>query len=331
MKNYKWLQLFSEGGDGGDAGASAPAEESSGQEATGEGNPELDSMLSRIPERGKTREIFKKAYEKTHPSAPAPEPATEPKAETVHIPYADLIKSDEYKAEHKAYMDKTISDRFKKNDAEMNALRERDSQSMEVLGLLAQIYEIDPNGENFIGDLKNKIETDESLYEAYGMKYDMSSQEARKNIQLEMKAKRVEAMEQAQRQAQAMEAQRRENNAAIQTMMGYAQETKKLYPEFDLNAEMQNDDFRRLVVTFRGDTTRAYKAMHIDELMERSTAENAAKAKQAITNSIASGQTRPIEGGLSNKTPASIDTSYDWKGKNTKQMIEYAKTHFVKR
>lgn len=319
MKNFKWLQLFGE--DAPDAGAGEETSTVTSEAPAGEesSNAQLDSLMSRIPEREKA--LFKRAYEKTHPTNMVEE---QPQEQSVHIPFTELIKKPEYKDEHKAYMDKTIADRFKKSDAEIAALNQRNAQMQEVMGIFAQKYELDPSSENFIDTLKEKISSDESFYEDYAMKHDMSVQEAKRNLELQRKINALEMQERANQQ-------KAEQDAAIRTMMGFAQKTKEEFPDFDLNAEMQNKEFRDLLTYYRGDTTRAYKALHFDDLMQKTVTANTEKAKQAITNSIASGQSRPIEGGLSNKSTAVLDTSYNWKGKSTKEMEEYAKLHLVRR
>lgn len=322
MKDYLWLQMFAD--EGGDASASADAPtEGTSEASTGveSSDAQLDSMMARIPERA--RGVFKKAYEKTHPSAPV---TAEPVAEeqNAHIPLTELIKSEEYKEEHKAYMDKAIADRFKRNDAEMRALNERNAQLQEALGIFAQKYGLDPTANDFVDSLKAKVQSDDSFYENYAMEHGMSVEEAKSHMELERKVKMLEARERAEQQKQ-------EQDAAIRTMMGYAQKTQEEFPDFDLNREMQSKEFRDLLTYYRGDTTKAYKALHFDELMDKTIKQNTAKAKQAITNSIASGQMRPTESGLSNTATAVVNTSENWKNMNTKQMMEYAKTHFVKR
>ena len=103
MKKFKWLQLFAEGGEGGGEG-------SAGAEGTGAemgGASEMDAELARIPKRAQG--AYKKALERSKANrvqSPenGPSESSEGTEKPQHIPYSDLIKSDDYKEEHKAYM-----------------------------------------------------------------------------------------------------------------------------------------------------------------------------------------------------------------------------------
>ena len=320
MFDFKWLQMFAEG-DGGDAG-SAPAESAPAEatQATGEEesqDAQLDSMMARIPERAKG--AFKDAYKQTHKGAevteaPKPEPVT-------HVPYADLIKTDEYKAEHKAWADKAFSERFKAKDAEIANLNQRNAKLADALGKLAPKYGLDPNSETFIDEVSQRLDSDESLYENYAMEHDMSVEEAKRNIELQNRVQRMEA-EARQREAEERNAQ------ATRTLLANADFTKRQHPEFDLDTEWQNEDFRREVFNHGMDTTVAYEIVHRNELRQKAIDEVSQRTQVAIANSIKSGQNRPIEGGLS-KTPAAIvRTTPNFDGMSAKQMAEYAQKNF---
>lgn len=317
MFDFKWLQMFAEGGEGGEGSAPAEATPTEGAtpEPTGEQSQDaqLDSMMSRIPERAKG--AFKEAYKATQKGAEATE-APKPEAVT-HVPYADLIKTDEYKAEHKAWADKAFSERFKAKDAEIANLNQRNAKLTEALGRIAPKYGLDPNSENFIDEVSQKLESDDSFIEGYAMDHDMSVEEAKRNLELQNRVQRMEA-EQRQREAA-------ERNAQMtRALLANADFTKRQHPEFDLDTEWQNEAFRKEVFDHGMDTTVAYEIIHRKELQERAVAEVSKKTQVAIANSIKSGQNRPIEGGLS-KTPAAVvRTTPNFDGMTAKQMAEYA-------
>ena len=133
------LQLFAEGGDGGDGGSAAPTGDN-GIENSGEKIP------ASIPEKAK--KYYQKAMEKTNANKPKSAPidsdpvqsTNEPTTTTEKIPYADLIKSDDYKEEHKAYMDKTISDRLKK----YKGIEETSGKQKAILDVVASKYGVNP-------------------------------------------------------------------------------------------------------------------------------------------------------------------------------------------
>ena len=105
MLERPWLnlQLFGDGGDGGDGGSTGPVGES-GVEKSG------DRVPAFIPEKAK--KYYQKAMAKTTASAPVSPTPSEPvqttneSGATERPSYEDLIKSDDYKEEHKAYMTK---------------------------------------------------------------------------------------------------------------------------------------------------------------------------------------------------------------------------------
>lgn len=306
MENLNWLnlQLFADGGDGGAAGEGAG-------EASGDAS--MDAEMARIPERA--RGAYKKAVEKMKAKAQSQptndNPGSAPETPS-HIPYADLIKSDEYKEEHQAWMDKTIKERFKKYDG----LEEKIGRMRDTLGIVATKYGLDVESENFDDELAKKIAEDDSYYEDYAMSHDMSVEEAKKNLSLERKVKQYE-MQEEQRRRQEAEAQ------TIQKLRANAEKTKAMYPEFNLEAEMQDERFRRLCYATNHDTTAAYVALHGDEIIANRVRVEGEKARQAVANSIALNNRRPMENGLSNQTPTPIDPK-PYKGMNAREMKEYA-------
>jgi len=322
MKKFKWLQLFAEGGEGGaDAGASA---EGTGAEM-GEAS-EMDAELARIPKRAQG--AYKKALERNKATqvqspdnAPSESKETKEEEKPQHIPYADLIKSDDYKEEHKAYMDKTIKDRFKKYEA----IEANNAKMTEALNVVATKYGLDSSSETFLEDLASKIKSDDSYYEAYAEENDISVEEAKKNLELERKVRQMEAQEEQRRVAEAQA-------KAIETLRQNAEVTKQKFPDFNLELEMQNEAFRRLCAITNGDTTASYMALHYKEVVPRMVQQETEKAKQAITNSIASGQSRPVESGLSKGSAGVVTTvPHSYKGMNARQMREYALANLTKR
>lgn len=291
------LQLFGEGGEGGDAGEAA---EGTGVETTAE-------MPAHIPERAK--KYYQAAVNKTQPAKPQ---TTEEHAETPQrMSYTDLIKSDEYKAEHKAYMEKTINDRLKK----YKPMEESYNKATEALSIVANKYGLDPGSENFLDTLVAKIDQDNSYYEDYAMEHNIGTEEAREILTLKQKVARSE-------QERAMREQQERMNAEIMALRESAERTKAVYPNFDLDFEMQNEQFRVLCAATHGDTTAAYRTIHHDELMRAQGLAASQKATQQIAAAVAANQSRPIENGLSSQ--ATAVTTVDYSKMNLQQLREEA-------
>lgn len=305
------LQLFGEGGDGGAAADSG---------ATGEGSEGFsgDEELARIPERA--REMYKKAALKHKPTS-QPQPTEEAPADDdkpAKMSYADLIKSDEYKEEHKAYMDKTIGDRLKK----YKGIEESNKKMADALGIVANKYGLDPEADDFMEQLTGKISSDNSYYEEYAMQHDISTEEAKEILGLKQQVaaqKREEALRAKAQEEMDREAQQK---AMLEELRANAERTKAKYPSFDLDLEMQNEKFRRLCAVNNGDTTAAYWAIHHDELMNAQSQVLAQQASQQAANNIAANRSRPIENGLSSQ--ASAVTTTDWSKASLAQIREQA-------
>ena len=300
------LQLFGEGGDGGDGGSASALGEGAGIDSG-----EKKEIPASIPE--KAHKYYKKALEKM-PQAEQPSKAvqttSEPKA-TERMSYADLIKSDDYKDEHKAYMDKTIGDRLKK----YKGLEEDYGKAKSTLEIVANKYGVNPNDENFLEVLNQKIEADDSYYENYAMEHDISTDEARRIVTMERKIAQAEAEKEAQRKQEAMRQQ-------IMTLRQNAERTKAQFPNFDLDTEMQNEKFRRLCAVNNGDTTSAYMACHWNEIIPATMQMTARQAQEQTAKAIASNKSRPIENGLSSTAPSVVETNF--KGMSLAEIRAYA-------
>ena len=307
------LQLFADGGgDGGDGGsASASSGETTGSKESGE-NKELAS----IPEKAK--KYYQQALKKhsgstTEASAQNTDngQTTNDRGTTEKLSYADIIKSDDYKEEHKAYMDKTIGERLKK----YKGIEEDLGKHKAILDTVAYKYGINPDDENFLETLTEKIAADDSYYENYAMEHDISAEEARRIVTMERKAAQYDAQ---QRETEKQEQLRQQ----IITLRQNAEKTKSLFPDFDLDVEMQDERFRRLCAATNGDTTAAFKACHHDEIIANTMRVASRQMQNQAAQSVASNQSRPIENGISSSAPSVVHN--DFSNMNLKQLREYA-------
>lgn len=311
MLELKWfdLQLFGEGGDGGDGGSAGGAGE-------GGGNVAGEEIPASIPE--KARKHYQKAMQKMPKAAPAPtpepQPTTEKEVTETHTPYAELIKSDAYKDEHQAYMNKTISERLGK----YKGIEEQYGKAKSALDIVAAKYGIDSSAENFLEALTAKIEADDSYYETYAAEHDISTDEAKRVITLE---RQLSAAEAQKAQAQKQEQMRQQ----VMLLQKNAEKTKARFPQFDLNTEMQDERFRRLCMVNNGDTTAAYMACHWDTILPATAQAATAQAAQQTAQAIKANQSRPRENGLSSTAaPAVASVEKDFRSMNLKELRAYA-------
>lgn len=307
------LQLFGEGGgDGGDGGSTS----ASVGESVGEKKPGEIEIPASIPEKAK--KYYQKAMEKHSGSTTESSTQnsdngqpTNDQSTTDELSYKELIKSDKYKKDHKAYMDETIGERLKK----YKGLEEQLEKQKALLDTVAIKYGANPEDDNFLDTLKEKIDADDSYYETYAMEHDISAEEARRVVTMERKAARFDAQrEEAERQEQI-----RQN---IIILRQNAEKTKAMFPDFDLDTEMQDEKFRKLCAATNGDTTAAFKACHHDEIVSDTVRRASRQIQNQTAQSVASNKARPIENGISSSAPSVV--SQDFRNMNLQDLRKYA-------
>ena len=307
------LQLFADGGgDGGDGGsASASVGEALGKENSGE-NKELAS----IPEKAK--KYYQKAMEKTKGSTTEANAKADDNVQTTNeqtttedLSYADLIKSDKYKEEHEAYLKKTINERLKK----YKGIEENLGKHKAMLDTVALKYGVNPEDENFLETLAQKIEADDSYYEQYAMEHDIDTQLARRIVTMERKA----AQHDADKEAQAKQEQLRQH---IMVLRQNAEKTKAQFPNFDLETEMQDERFRRLCAANNGDTTAAFMACHYNEIISNTVQMASRQIQNQTAQAVASNKARPLENGLSSQAPSVVKP--DFRNMNLADLRKFA-------
>ena len=293
------LQLFADGGgDGGDGGsASASVGEALGNDDSGE-----KKIPASIPE--KAHKYYQKAMEKHSGSTTDASTQnsdngqpTNDQSTTAEVSYDDFIKS--HKEEDEARIKKIIGDRLKK----YKGIEENLGRHKAMLDTVATKYGVNPDDENFLEVLAEKIEADDSYYENYAMEHDISNEEARRIVTMERKAKQFDAhQEEMEKQEQ--------NRQRIQVLMKNAEKTKAQFPDFDLETEMQDERFRRLCAATNGDTTAAFKACHHDEIVANTMRVATRQIQNQTAQSVAFNKARPIENGLSSTAPSVVQQDF---------------------
>ena len=260
-----FIQLFGEGGGtgGGDAGG-APAGAASAEVAPpqqqGAKNPLADVQYGKQAE-----------------------PAAEvPKIPDRNAEFEALIKG-EYKDLYDAKVQDTIQKRLKNSAETVN----RYNALTPVLQMLGDKYGVDANDADA---LSKAIEEDSSFYEDEAMEKGLTVEQLKeiKKMERENNALRAEMQERQTRE---------QADALYADWMGQAEQVKQVYPGFDLEGEMQNEQFRNLLRSNVPIKT-AYEVIHKDEILPAAMQFTAKKVSEKITNSIKAGQNRPAEGAM---------------------------------
>lgn len=207
--------------------------------------------------------------------------------------FRDLIRSDEYKAEADEYIQGVIQSRLKGAKANETLL----GKAQEVLQRVAMRYDMDASDLSALDfkQLSDRIDGDTLYYE---------QRAAENGITVEMQkqldeARMIKSM-QARRSAAAQ--QETEVRSAFDDIARQANEMRAKGIEIDINAEMQNPQFRQMVMPpqLRGaglSVEQAHAALHYREMMGAGMQAAARQARENLTNSIRAGQQRPPENG----------------------------------
>ena len=267
------IQLFADGGGdggtgGGDAGA-APAGQNNAapaQPTAGNKNPLADVRY------GKQED--------------APTGAGQVQTDDRSAQFDALIRG-EYKDLYEAKLQDTIQKRLKGNEATVqkyNALAP-------VLDMLAGKYGVDASDAEA---LSKAIEEDETFYEDEALEKGLTVQQVKdiRKMQRENAALKQQ-MEQQKQQERA--------DQIIAKWQADAENLKQIYPGFNLEEEMQNDQFRSLL-TSNIDVRTAFEVCHKDEIISSAMQFTANKVQEKMANNIRAGRNRPAEGAMGSRS-----------------------------
>ena len=268
------LQLFAEGGagDGGTAEGQGVTAAAALPQTKGEKSNPLAGVKYGIQEE----------------SAPAAEVQTA--TPDRNAMFEQLIKG-EYKDLYDARVQDTIQKRLKSSKETVdkyNAL----APTLELLG---SKYGVDAGDTEA---LIKAIQEDDSYYEQEALEKGMTVQQLKEVKKMER--------ENAELKAQMQEAQRQENGKKLYAAwMQQADEAKKVYPSFDLRAEMNNPKFVDLLRS-NIDVRTAYEVLHKDEIIPAAMQFTAKTVESKIAKSIAANGARPSENGMSSQSAAVV-------------------------
>ena len=294
MKNYSFipmfsLQIFAEGaGDGGTAqGQGVTAGDASQQK--GVKNPLAEVKYGIQTEEAPVAEV-------QQPTAAQPDPEAE---------FEALIKG-QYKAQYDARMQDTIQKRLKGTKETVdkyNALQP-------VLETLAKKHGVDASD---IEALQKAIEADDYYFEDEALERGMTVQQ--------LKEVRSMERENAELRRQMQEQQTQENaNKLYADWMNQAEETKKVYPSFDLRAEMENPKFVDLLRS-NIDVRTAYEVLHKDDIIRGAMQFTAKTVESKIAKKVAANGARPAENGMSSGSTAVVKSDVSTLSKADRQEI----------
>lgn len=285
------LQLFAEGGagDGGTAQGQGVTAEAASQQTKGVKNPLNDVKYG-------IQEGVAPAAEVQQTT----EVQTDPEAE-----FEKLIKG-QYKAQYDARMQDTIQKRLKGTKETVdkyNALQP-------VLETLAKKHGVDVSD---IEALQKAIEADDYYFEEEALEKGVTVQQLKQIRSIER--------ENADLKRQMQEQQVKDNaNKLYAGWMNQAEEAKKVYPSFDLRAEMNNPKFVGLLRS-NIDVRTAYEVLHKDEIIPAAMQFTAKTVESKIAKKIAANGARPAENGMSSGSAAVVKSDVSQLSKADREEI----------
>ena len=276
------LQLFADGAgaDGGTAqGQGVTAGAASQQTKGAKGNSLADVKYGVQPEE----------------SAPAAEVQQTTEAQPdLNAEFEKLIKG-QFKEQYDSRMQDTIRSRLKGKDNQIAELTEKHNAVTPILDLLSGKYGVDAAD---IEALSKAIQEDDAFFEEAALQSGMSV----KDYKAVLKMKRENA--ELKRQMQDQQNKEKADKLYAQWMQE-EQETKKVYPSFNMQAEMQNPEFVKLLKNNVNVRT-AYEVLHKDDIISGAMQFTAKTVESKIAKKVASNGARPVENGMSSQASSLV-------------------------
>lgn len=203
--------------------------------------------------------------------------------------FEELIEG-EYKDDFKKEMSKRIKDRLKGSKEAEERLKTLEP----TLSLLVKHYGLDAENPDYEA-LSRAVTEDDAYYEDAAMAAGLDVKTFKKMEQMKFKNAQLES--EAERARKEEEQRRFFENLATQEAG-----VKEIYPNFDLRAELENENFARLVFNNVPART-AFEVVHKDEIISGAMQFAAKKAEKALTDNILAGGQRPPEAAAGTNTP----------------------------
>ena len=289
-----YLQRFADGGDAG-----APAGDAPG--VTGEAAaPQAQDRAARRAQLRAAAEAESKAYYEQQAQGEAAAPTQDASEGAPAKATFDELISGEYKKD----FDARVQDIVRRRVAQYRAAGDTLEKLQPLVAMVGERYGIDATdiGKTDIEALTQQLANDKELYEQEAIREGVP-------VDLLMRQKQLEREQRAIDLQRQEDAERAEARAEYANLVQQAEALKQNVPGFNLDKEMQNPAFGRMVLRPpRGSGVpleTAYFAVHhqeIEQLRQQQLMQTAQYAveqtQQKLTNSIIAGSGRPTENGI---------------------------------
>ena len=305
------LRLFD-----GEGGAAAPA---AGEGAAGDGNKGGSQASPAPTRRGKSGGFQNVLFGKQgdEPTAAGDEPGPEGKAqpsaagkgkegdvvttsntlEDRRKAFQELVNG-EYKDIYTEETQRIIDRRFR----EARNLEERAAKQQPVIDMLMQRYKI---ADGDLGKLAAAVENDNAYWSEAAEEMGMSVEQYK---QFQRLKRENEALLRAQRMRQNQQAAQQQ----LQKWYSEGEQTKAVYPDFDLGTEAKNPQFLSMLKA-GVPVQHAYEVIHMDEIKAGVAQSTARQTEKQVVDGIRAKGNRPAENGTSSQSAFTVkDDPHKW-------------------
>ena len=314
---WYWLQLFAgegAGASGGEGGGDGAASGESGLAAEDQQLLELGVPVEKLRKRAKrasaklpegavrTTPMQAQEQKPQEQVATAEENPTEDKTDPTtpkRMTWDEIMADPEYNKQMQA----TIRSRLKNAGAAEEAI----AKMAPAIEVLARRHGQDPANPDYEA-LAKAISDDDSYYEEMALEQGVTVETAKRLDQQER--------DRARQQRTLEEQQIRDHFVSLEKQ---AESLKKVFPGFDLRAELKNEAFARMLAPGKGimSVEDAYYAVHRKEIDAARSQVIAQQTAQNISNAIQAGARRPNENGTTGQAPSV--TTFDYSKANRQQ------------
>ena len=286
---FKYLQLFAEG-------------EGSGGSSDGEQAAETGVQ---VPDAGEQKRQNKRNHARLDVEfgkAPDADANAEQSPETAEVTANNRKTYEEIKKEYEKEIGEDIKNAIK---GRFKTVKNTETELKRTRALLSRFAERDyqitagEDGALDLDELEKAVHADDSFYEDMAAAMGTSTEFARQfdDQKRELDKRRAEDYH-------------REELAKFEQIVNQAQKAREIFPDLDLDVEMSNPDFARLVASNVPVET-AYRVIHDAEITMGAMQYAARQAKIAMSESIQAGQNRPSENGLGRGAAANVQRITD--------------------
>ena len=268
---------------------------------------ELERQMKRHPE---LRKVYGQTPKAGAQARPAQGQATEQPHEMTIQEKWEQAKKGEFKELYGQDVQAAIRDRFKNQD---DARAQLDGIQPMLDALMKK------TGVDSVEELAELVLDDPELYEE-------EAEEAGMTVE-RYKEYRALQEEHDRRMQEDQENQERAFwNDHFNKMAAQAEELRQIFPDFDLNAEMENETFRRLTHPSVGlSVDDAYRTVHRKELEPQMMAYGMNRAREQMGQTIQAQRARPMEGAMRGQAQTAAEVQKDFSKMTRKERDEYRK------